>query len=88
MILALGSFRLDLDRSFIGLNVTTAQKFPAQGSNHRHEQFTDSHDPTAERDSGKLRMVKRRRFFHSFFGARKPTSHKLLVSGAVLIWFF
>ena len=53
VILALGSFRLHVDGRFIGLNVTTAQKFPAHCSDDRHEQFTDSHDPTAERDLGK-----------------------------------
>jgi hypothetical protein len=48
--------RLDVDRSFIGLNVTTGQKFPAHCPNDRHEQFTDRRDPTAERDSGKLQF--------------------------------
>jgi hypothetical protein len=56
VILALGSFGLHIDRRFIGLNLTTAQKFPAHCPNDRHEQFTDSHDPTAERDSGKLQL--------------------------------
>ena len=54
VILALGSFGLHIDGRFIGLNVTTAQKFPAHCPNDSHEQFTDSHDPTTERDSGKL----------------------------------
>ena len=52
VILALGSFGLHIDGRFIGLNVTTAQKFPAHCPNDSHEQFTDSHDPTAERNSG------------------------------------
>jgi len=37
VILALGSFRLHVDGRFIGLNVTTAQKFPAHCSDDRHE---------------------------------------------------
>jgi hypothetical protein len=54
VILALGSFGLHIDGRFIGSNVTAAQEFPAHCPNDRHEQFTDSHDPTTERDSGKL----------------------------------
>ena len=54
VILALGSFGLHVEGRFIGLNVTTAQKFPAHCPDDRHKQFTDSHDPTTERDSGKL----------------------------------
>ena len=52
MILALSSFGLPIHGGLISLNVTTAQKFPAHGPNDRHEQFTDNHDPTADRNSG------------------------------------